>query len=409
MPILVSIKRKLKRVPLIRDLVARTGAATLRRELASLRESFQSAARANGVKYFERDVIDSVRRGLRSRGAVKGPQPRGSLRIFWAGTSEAQDRSGFLQSLEKFGNVTAMTAAGGAHGFVSASPKDPSILLDDDLRKVNSRMLLEQVERQSSVSKVDVLMGQMWANYISPDALRTIQSWGIATINVSMDDMLPEHWRTVRGVELGSIGLRSGLDLVLTTTRESCLWYAVRHCPAIYWPLASDPSHFPGDPEGVRDLDIVFVGSRYGIRDRIVRALAGAGLKVDAFGPGWANGPVSADETARLFARAKIVLGVGTVGHTDDVYTIKLRDFDAPMSGALYLTHRNPELLQLFREVDEIVCYDSPDEAVAQAHRFLGDSGLRVRVAKAGSSRARRDHTWETRFANLFRALDLLD
>jgi spore maturation protein CgeB len=409
MPFLASIKRKLKRVPLIRDLAARVRAATLRRQLASLRESFHSAARANGVKYFEREVIDSVRGGLRSRGAVKGPKPRGSLRIFWAGTSEAQDRSGFLQSLQKFGNVTAMTGAGGAHGFVSAPPKDPSILLDDDLRKVNSRMLLEQVERESSVRKLDVLMGQMWANYISPEALRTIQAWGIATINVSMDDMLPEHWRTVRGVELGSIGLRSGLDLVLTTTRESCLWYAVRHCPAIYWPLASDPSHFPGDPEGVRDLDIVFVGSRYGIRDRIVGALAGAGLKVDAFGPGWANGPVSADETTRLFARAKIVLGVGTVGHTDDVYTIKLRDFDAPMSGALYLTHRNPELLQLFREGDEIVCYDSPDEAVAQAHRLLADSGLRVRVAKAGSSRARRDHTWEGRFANLFRALDLLD
>jgi len=113
MPFLASIKRKLKRVPLIRDLVARTGAATLRRQLASLRASFQSAARANGVKYSEREVIDSVRAGLRSRGAVKGPKPRGSLRIFWAGTSEAQDRSGFLQSLQKFGNVTAMTGAGG--------------------------------------------------------------------------------------------------------------------------------------------------------------------------------------------------------------------------------------------------------------------------------------------------------
>jgi spore maturation protein CgeB len=400
-----TIKHGLKRAPGLRKLVARAGATRLRRELRSLRRKYEKAAEKLGVVYSESDAIKETRARLLARGIHPETLRRTELGIFWAGTNEEQDRSGFLQSLEDFGRVRCLYDEQGQYGFRSYSTRSPSSLLDSDLREANSRVLISRLAEEMTLRPIHLLMGQMWGNFISVEALRLIQSWGVITVNVSMDDRLPDHWKTVNGVELGSVGLRRGLDLVATTTRESCLWYTVRGCPAIFWPLASDPRHFHGDPEQLRDIDVVFVGSRYGIRDQIVAALLKAGVAVEAFGPGWPRGSVSASESAGLFARSKIVLGVGTVGHTSDIYTLKLRDFDAPMSGALYLTQRNPDLLELFREGREIVCYSNADEAAAQAREFLSNPAARLEIARAGSRRARGEHSWASRLNQLFDSL----
>ena len=99
---------------------------------------------------------------------------------------------------------------------------------------------------------------------------------------------------------------------------------------------------------------------------------------------------------------------MGTVAHTSHTYTLKLRDFDAPMSGALYVTHRNPDLLALYREDQEIVCYESTDECAQKLKHYLSNEADRSRIATAGRERARADYTWEARFAELFRRIGLL-
>ena len=38
-------------------------------------------------------------------------------------------------------------------------------------------------------------MGQMWSNCISKKSLMRVQSMGIPTINISMDDKIPNHWQ----------------------------------------------------------------------------------------------------------------------------------------------------------------------------------------------------------------------
>lgn len=373
----------------------------LRRAIRRLQRMYAKRADAEGIVYNEKEAVEAARRRLAARNIAARHAQNRPLRIFWAGTAAEQDRSGFLQALETYGPVTCMVDEHGAYGYRSVSSQ-PGALFDRELRCTNSRLLLEQAREAFEQDGLDLVMGQLWANFVDPDVLATIQGWGVATVNVSMDDRLPEHWRVVDGLELGSVGLRRGLDLVLTTTREVCSWYAVNGCPAVYWPLASDPTHFQRDSHASRDIDVCFVGNRYGIRGRIVDALCDAGVRVEAFGGGWPNGPVSATKSAELFGRSKIVLGVGTVGHASDVYTIKLRDFDAPMSGALYITHRNPDLLELYDQGREIVCYESIEECVAQVTKYLADEPARMRIAAAGASRARRDHSWSKRLYDAF-------
>ena len=205
---------------------------------------------------------------------------------------------------------------------------------------------------------------------------------------------------------LGPVALGNVTDLVLTSTPEVRAWYTAEGVRSIYLPLASDPAFYA--PRETRRYRASFVGSRYGIRERIVQAVWRAGIPLEVFGPGWPNGALRAEDVARVFGESEIVLGVGTVGHTDDVYTLKLRDFDAPMSGAMYVTHRNPDLLQLFEDGREIVTYRTDEECVEAVSWYLAHPDQRAAIAIRGLDRARGEHTWDRRFRGLFRDLGLV-
>jgi len=227
-------------------------------------------------------------------------------------------------------------------------------------------------------------------------------------INIAMDDRLPFHWSTQDGVRLGSIGLGTGMNMVLTTCSDTCLWYKAEGCPSLFWPLASDPRLFKRENGKERDIDVLFIGDCYGIRGEIVAYLERRGIKVDCYGNGWPNGYVNADQNIALSARARIILGIGTVGHCSDVFTIKLRDFDALMTGALYITHRNPDLCKIFKEGEEIECYDSPQEAANKISYYLEHQVERERIGRNGQTKAVSDHNWDERLVSTFRKLGLL-
>jgi spore maturation protein CgeB len=129
---------------------------------------------------------------------------------------------------------------------------------------------------------------------------------------------------------------------------------------------------------------------------------------VEAFGRGLPNGPATAEQSAEIFGRSRIILGVGNIAYNDDIFTLKLRDFDATMAGALYITHRNPDLLRLFEEGREIECYLTIDECIQKVRHYLAHREQRIRIAAAGAARARREHTWERRIATAFAAIGLV-
>jgi hypothetical protein len=329
-------------------------------------------------------------------------RPRGALNLFWVGANESQDNGGLLRGLSLFGRVEVFRSADGSYGprYPVGSPVDPAVVAQNDAALEN------QVAAAQQRGPIDALLGQMWRYVYSGEALGRIAARGIPIINISMDDRLPELLLERDGLRLGAVGLGKTTDLVLTTSPETRSWYATENVPAAYFPLASDPTLF--SPSGEHRYEVLFVGSKYGYRERLVRTLREAGLPISVYGPGWPEGSLDGTLVARAFSSSRIVLGVGTVAHTSHTYTLKLRDFDAPMSGALYITHRNPDLLTLYREDQEIVCYESADEAAWKLKHYLSNETERSRIASAGLARARADYTWEARFADLFRRIGLL-
>jgi hypothetical protein len=249
----------------------------------------------------------------------------------------------------------------------------------------------------------DVLITQSWGGRVEPEVYSALHAqYGLLTINVGMDDR-HQYWAPCgRHSYAGTYALAAQMDLHLSAAPECVDWFLKEGCPAMYWPEASDPQMFHPMPGVPKIHEVCFVGQSYGIRRRIVAALRKAGVTVTTYGSGWGTGRIPIDEVPRLFAQSKIILGVGTIGYCDDFYALKVRDFDGPMAGSLYITGDNPDLHDLYDVGREIVIYDKIDDCVDKVRYYLAHEHEREQIARAGRERAARDHTWDQRFQDMF-------
>lgn len=323
-------------------------------------------------------------------------------RVFFMGTDEQQDKSGFVQALERIADVEVFTREDGAWG-----QNDPAVY--EVRRKRNTQRLWALVSELSARGwRPDLLLTQTWGCLVEPEMFSRIRKgFGTLIVNISMDDRHQYWGRRVNGEWDGTFPLIPHLDLTLTAAPEAVDWYRKEGVAALFFPEASDPAIFHPMPELPKIHDVSFVGSRYGIREKVVTALREAGIQVTAYGCGWDNGRIATEDVPRLFAQSKIVLGVSAIGHCPDFVGLKLRDFDAPMSGSCYLTQDNADLRNLYDVGQEIITYRTTKQCVAQARRLLLNDVEREAIAHAGRSRALAAHTWDQRFATLLETLKI--
>lgn len=123
------------------------------------------------------------------------------------------------------------------------------------------------------------------------------------------------------------------------------------------------------------------------------------------------NGPLDYGAYNELFGRSSVCLGINGVFHPErGMYTYtKLRDFEATMAGACYITEKTPEVPELFEDGVEIMLYESTGELVDKAKYLLANPALRRRMRLAARARALAEHTWEHRFKMVFQRLGLDD
>lgn len=402
------LTQRLKNHPAVFNLNAAIKARAFRSRRQKIIDRYD---RIKAIKSQNWNIPEPIRAFKSSHAAIcsgyRAP-PKGKLRIFWIGANVHQDEQGFLQSLKTFGPVSEFRNLDGSYAqhFVDKNGKFSKF--NNSLVLRNDAELYRQLRLAFDTVGIDVIIAQTWRNYFSSGPFEWARAKGVPFINMSMDDKLPVHWESVGGIQLGAVGLRNVTDIVLTTSKEACDWYRLEDCPAIFWPLGSDPNLFKPRVEfDRRDIPVLFIGNRYGIRANIMDKLEHAGHTVTCFGAGWKNGSATALECIDLFARAKIILGVGTVGYCDDVFTMKLRDFDATMSGALYLTSRSDEVCDIFKEGVEIECYSGIDECDKKLKHYLENLNEAKKVAEAGRKKAL-NFSWDKRLGELFSTLGLL-
>lgn len=328
----------------------------------------------------------------KSRRYNLSPQKRVS--VLYVGTDREQDRSGIIQGLSKVAELTLFENSDGRYGQLE--PKSSRDI--EAVRQRNGEKLCQYLRNPANEESFDIIIGQMWSFRMHWRALAEAREKGIAVVNISMDDRHAFVGRKlVDGTRGGTLGLAPYLSLACTDAPECVRWYEAEGCKAIYLPEASDPEFFRPLP-CPKLYDICFVGAKYGIRAKLVTALQRVGVRVQVYGKGWPNGRVPTEKVPELFARSRIVLGCGTIGYCDDFLALKLRDFDGPMSGSLYLTHDNPDLYPLFSVGEEIVTFKKVQDAVEKVRYLLNHPDEREPIATSGRVRAGNDHTWDNRF-----------
>jgi spore maturation protein CgeB len=109
---------------------------------------------------------------------------------------------------------------------------------------------------------------------------------------------------------------------------------------------------------------------------------------------------------ADIICRSSISLGL-LREEVSDKHT--QRTFEIPACGSLQIAPRNDEILSFFKEDDEIVCFDSPEELKEKVGFYLAHPASRERIARNGFKKVTSsNHTYQHRVETMLEKLSLI-
>lgn len=324
---------------------------------------------------------------------------------------------------------------------------------DARARAVFSQQLLDRFRQEHNRKPFDLFFAYLMDGMVEPNVIDEIGKCGVPTCNFSCNnihqfylvDELSPHFNYSLHSEKAA--------------REKFLTIGAH---PIWWPMASNPKYFkPMDLP--RSVQVSFVGANYALRARYLMHLLENGIDVHAYGPGWVSGatnharsvakhyklliralfafshaaknstsafladhdyrrylgvrfkgnmhpPISDDDLVALYSRSHISLGFVEVydGHDPSrpvMRHLHLREFEAPMSGALYCTGYMDELAEMFEPDKEVLMYRNQHELLDKVRYYLTHQEDAEKIRVAGRKRALAEHTYQARYRKLFHDL----
>lgn len=301
-------------------------------------------------------------------------------------------------------------------------------------RKAMNRMLLSAVDDQEP----DVCFFSLFTDEITPDTIRRITEESSAqTLSWFGDD----HWR----FRNFSRHLAPFFHWVATTDSEAVEKYRALGCRGIIKTQWGFNHHLCKRYGIAEEFDVTFVGQVHSRRRETVRELRRAGVDVRCWGRGWEAGRLSQEEMARMYSRSRINLNFvessvalnwkpvvkvfvnrradntlrlnaprrmfesAAVLFADRRPQIKARTFEIPGSGGFLLTGFADNIEEYFVPGKEIAVFRTTEELIEKARHYLAHGEERESIRIAGEMRARRDHTFEKRFREIFQSMGVYE
>jgi spore maturation protein CgeB len=341
----------------------------------------------------------SIRQLIKSKFPNLRPKSKGDLQILAIYHHYNWENESLKPSLKKFGTVRHCDWC------------DDLNLQEKSMdRFIKSKMNYELIKRVKSWVRedhTDVIFTYLSGEIVTPGTVNEIADIGIPMVNLCLNDKEAFVGKVDNGLSTGVRDISRYFDLCWTSTEDALKKYCVEGALPIYLPEGANPEiHKPYDLK--KTIDISFVGQCYGNRPETIRKLNDCGIRVEAFGNGWPNGPLSTEEMVKIYSRSKINLGFGGVEGHKKTYCLKGRDFEIPMSGGLYLTERHPELERFYELDEEIVAYRDFFDLVEKIQHLLSNPEKAEVIRNNGRQRALNEHTWEIRFEKIFNLMDLI-
>ena len=301
-----------------------------------------------------------------------------------------------------------------------------------------SERLINEVKTEHQRKPIDLFFSYFSSAHAEPDAIRQIGQMGIVTVN----------WYCNASYQFHNVAeIAPAYHYCLVPEKFRLEDYRRAGANPIYCQEAANP-HVYQPYDLPSEYDVTFVGQKYGTRPYYIRHLIDAGIDARVWGPGWKpapglisvckttarraknfllNGmndkvpelpatccgpPLTDDELIRMYSRSKVSLGFTSVAEipadgSAAIKQVRLRDFEATMSGAFYLVEYVEELIEFFEPDREIVFFQDAPELVDKSRYYLAHDEARQRIRLAGMQRARTEHTWHKRFQTVFQKIGL--
>jgi len=311
-----------------------------------------------------------------------------------------------------------------------------------------SEAFLAAVEAANRAARLDFVLTYVSDSHLEPAAVDRVRERVAPVVNFFCNNVHQFH--LIRR-------LAPHFSLNLVPEAEAIASYRGVGAEAHFFPMAANPDVYRSIAVEPR-YEASFAGQRYADRASHLLALREAGIDAHAFGQGWTaapdtrgggargagigralelllqgrspfraardrmdwerlrtrhpaalHAPASDAEYVSLFSESKLSLGFLMLGDTHrtrrPLRQVRLREFEAPMAGAFYVTEYLDEIGLHYEIGKEIVCFRSREELISLCRHYLTHDEERERIRRAGEARARRDHTWTRRFEGLFAEL----
>lgn len=308
------------------------------------------------------------------------------IKAIWLGADPNQDGVGFLNELKSIVDLTVFQNIDNKP-CLYYQHNDPSSPV------TNSIHLLKFLQHNESC---ELVIGQFWPDLIDlsyEPLILLLKQRSIKLICIAMDDYMPERWLPRKnGIIAGPAGHGKAVSLYATSDLASVQRYHKLGLHACYLPFGCSLNL--RQKSVVRDIDVLFVGSNYGRRSEVINYLLKNGVQVTAYGPGFEQGRVSAEEIAVLYSRAKIVLGICNVGFQIKEVNLKTRDFDAISCGALVVSNACDEFnINMIPGLHYIQYFELSD-LLRKIQHFLRRPDEARRIAEFGYEHGLKNHLW---------------
>jgi spore maturation protein CgeB len=170
-------------------------------------------------------------------------------------------------------------------------------------------------------------------------------------------------------------------------------------------PFAGDRDIAPVPRDPALAADVAFLGTGYDPERAKFLVKLARHVRVRVWGLGWekwrdrldwAGHPVEGRAFAAVCSSAALTLGI-TAGNArgNPFYTDRM--FIAMLAGGCYLGEGGREANRMLADEKHCLWYESLDDCIARAKRYLADPSARERIRAAGEAFVREHHTYDER------------
>lgn len=291
-------------------------------------------------------------------------------------------------------------------------------------RQVGSEQMTAMLRRRVEEWSPDLVFFFLYGNEFDPRGVKAIRT---ETNTVTFNWFADDHWR----FDNFSRHWADCFSFVSTTDAESVAKYrASGYDRVLLTQWAANPRWYRKGTGELRE-DVTFVGQAHGNRPMIIRALQKQGIPVKVMGTGWNvtrwhhyarrlrllsgqryeaivnSTRISQQDMIAMFQTSRINLNLSGSSQVSE-NQIKGRSFEIPACGGFQLSGPANRLDEYLVPDREVVVYESVGDLAEKIRWYLDNERERGVIAAAGYERVLRDHTYERRFKELFRAMGLV-